>query len=250
MADLILTELKDGVYTITLNRAEKLNCINIEMLDLLEASILKAENNKDIRIVVIKGAGERAFSTGGDLKVFNNLPERETMDWIRKGHSIFNMLENLPKPTIAVIKGYAFGGGLELALACDFRLASEKASFRLPEVLHGWPPGWGALTRLALLIGQARAKEMILLGEALQAETAYQYGLVTRVVEELKLPIALQGIIETLDAIDADAFAIAKSALQNQNTVQPSDIAFDALAAVYAKFVKQRMQNKLDSLSN
>jgi enoyl-CoA hydratase len=250
MADLILTELTDGVYTVTLNRPEKLNCINIEMLETLEASILIAENNKDICIVVIKGAGERAFSTGGDLKVFNNLPQRETMDWIRKGHSIFNRLENLSKPTIAVIKGYAFGGGLELALACDFRLAAERASFRLPEVLHGWPPGWGALTRLARLIGQARAKEMILLGEALRAETAYQYGLVTRVVEELKLPKALQGIIETLDAIDADAFAIAKSALQDQNTVQSSGIALDSLAAVYTKFVKPGTLNKLDSPSN
>ena len=238
MNELITRQLKDGVYTIVLNRPDKLNCINLEMLELLDTSTMEAQNNADIRIVVIRGAGERAFSTGGDLKVFNSLSEKETVAWIRKGQTIFDRLDFLPKPTIALIQGYAFGGGLELAMACDFRLATRCASFRLPEVLHGWPPGWGGLGRLKRLVGEARAKEMILLAQAIDAETAKIYGLLTVVVEQTELDNKLQSMIETLLAISPDVYMLAKEALQGLATSKTTGAAFDSLAALYAKFIQ------------
>jgi len=234
--DSVLSDLTEGIYTITLNRPDKLNCINLKMLDLLAQCLLEAETRDDINIVVFRGAGERAFSTGGDLTVFNGLDHNETARWIKKGHELFNRLERLEKPSIAVIQGYAYGGGLELALACDFRLATKAALFRLPEVLHGWPPGWGALQRLKRLIGEARAKEMILLTKIVNAETALAFGLVTDVVDAQTLESTLESLLQTLISIDADVYGLAKSAMRPDSSAS----AFDALAALYGKLAASK----------
>lgn len=240
MSDAILKELCNGIFTIALNRPEKLNCINIEMLDMLQDCIAEAEENDEIRIVVIEGKGGRAFSTGGDLKVFEALDVQGTAAWIRKGHAIFERLQNLGKPTVAVIQGYAYGGGLELALACDFRLATEDASFCLPELLHGWPPGWGALRRLERLIGEAHAKEMILLAQPVNTQRAFQYGLITAVAAGQELPKKLQEMTTSLLKMNSDIYAFAKAALQDPAPVGPAGVAYDALAALYSRFVKPK----------
>ncbi len=239
MADLVIEQLNNGVFTLVLNRPEKLNCINFEMLELLESGIAKAEQNDAVRVVVIKGAGDRAFSTGGDLKAFDALTEKETVEWIQKGQAVFTRLDNLPKPTIAVIRGYAYGGGLELALACDFRLASTDAVLCLPELLHGWPPGWGALTRLKRLVGEARAKEMIFLAQPVDAISARGYGLLTAVVERAQLRNKLEEIISPFFEIPSDVFALAKAALQDTSTVNSATVAYDALAALYSKLIRR-----------
>ncbi len=238
MSKTIIKNVSNGIFTIALNRPEKLNCFNEEMLEMLGQCIAEAEENNAVRVVVIEGQGGRAFSTGGDLKVFGPLDIEGTAAWIRRGHAIFERLHNLGKPTVAVIQGYAYGGGLELALACDFRLAAQGSMLCLPELLHGWPPGWGALTRLKRLIGEAHAKEMILLAQPVDAQRAFQYGLLTAVVDKQELPQKVQDMTASLLNIKGDIYALAKAALHDPAPAGAASVAFDALAALYSKFVK------------
>ncbi len=172
MEPTVLKDHRDHTLTLTLNRPDKLNCINWEMMKELNQAVAFAEETTALRFLVIRGAGDRAFSTGGDLKEWSALNSEETARWIRMGQKIFSRIESLPTLSMAVVDGYAYGGGLELALACDLRVATPSASFACPEIQHGWPPGWGGLTRLGRLIGESSAKRLIFLGESIDAEEA------------------------------------------------------------------------------
>ena len=138
----ILLEIKDRIATITINNPEKMNCLDMEMLEMLETYFLSIKKDKSANAIILKGAGGKAFSTGGNLKDFGSLSGfQEIKDWIKYGNEVFNLLENMPVATLAVINGYAMGGGLELALSCDLRIASESSVFSMPELNHGWVPG-------------------------------------------------------------------------------------------------------------
>lgn len=174
----------DGpVATVTLHRPDKLNALDPEMLAGLEDAIGTLEDDRDARVVLLTGAGDRAFCVGADIHAWAAL---EPLDmwrrWTRDGHRVFDRLARLRLPVIAVLNGYTFGGGLELALAADLRLAAEDAILALPEVTIGTIPGWGGTRRLPALIGPARAKQMILTGERIDASTAERWGLVNAVV--------------------------------------------------------------------
>ena len=236
MEQTVLSELNDGVFTITLNNPGKLNCIGMEMLRLLNEKCCEAEEKDEIKVVLLKGAGDRSFSTGGNLKEFNALSRDETVEWIQFGNNVFNRLEVLPKPTIAVIQGYAYGGGLELALACDLRVATEKASFSSPELQHGWIPGWGGLTRLRRLLGEAKAKEIVFLSEVINADEALRIGLVHRVIQSDALDEAVEKWIDSLMQLNNVVFAIAKSAIHDPNRKSSGDdLMYDVLATLYSK---------------
>lgn len=216
---------------IILNNPDKMNCMGFEMLYALEDAIRNAATNNDVRAVLIRGAGERAFSTGADLKEFNSLPEEKADKWIEAGNNIFNMIEELPKPCLAFINGYAIGGGLELALACDFRFASKTAVLASVELQHGWLPGWGGMTRLRRFVGEAKAKEIIMLCEKIPAETALEIGLLTRVFRQGTEEEELKSILDHLTQLKSEAFKLAKYALMDQNrTTRGTDIRFDVLA--------------------
>lgn len=231
MADKILISIKRGVMEITLNNPDKMNCMGFEMLYSLEDAIGDAAKNKEVRAVLIQGAGERAFSTGADLKEFNSLPEDKAEAWIEKGNDIFNMIEDIPKPCIAYINGYAIGGGLELALACDFRFASDKAVLASVELQHGWLPGWGGMTRLRRLLGEAKAKEIIMLCEKIPVSKAMEMGLLTRVFETGTEKEELNRILEHLTQLKPEAFKLAKAAIMDPTrTCRGTDISFDVLA--------------------
>jgi enoyl-CoA hydratase/carnithine racemase len=231
MADRIETSLVDGVFTIILNRPEKHNCIGWEMLNGLDEMLKKAESEQEIKVLVIRGAGEKAFSSGADLKEFDSLDPAGQKKWIVFGNELFNRLETLPKPTVAVLQGYVIGGGLELALACDFRLAAYKTLFSFPEVANGWLPGWGGLVRLPKIAGQTLAKSMILLGEKLDGVQAKQAGLVNRLVEHSQLEEALEEMTMVLKKTEPWIYQLAKSALQDQHrTTSGADLLFDVLA--------------------
>ncbi len=218
MSTFIKTTLVEGVLTITLNYPEKHNAIGMEMLKALLQTLQEAEHNEDVAVLVFQGAGEKSFSAGGNLKEFGVLSSASLHDWIRLGHHVFGKLESLAKPTVALIQGVCFGGGLELALSCDLRYCSETASFSFPEVGHGWLPGWGGITRVRKIVGEAKAKEIILLSERIPAQEAFRLGLVTRVFAELET--GAMPIVQKLTSLHKPTVSVAKALLNNDNSLQ------------------------------
>lgn len=171
------------VATITLNRPEKLNALTLRMLADLEAAFAAVEADAVVRVVVITGAGAKAFSAGADVVAWSALSPLEMWrTWTRTGQRVLDRLESLRQPTIAALNGVAFGGGLELALACDLRIAADHVKVGAPEVGIGTVPGWGMTTRLAAVVGPARAKQLILTGTPIDAAQAVAWGLVSEVV--------------------------------------------------------------------
>jgi enoyl-CoA hydratase len=178
----ILVQREGAILTLTLNRPDKLNAIDGAMLDALGAALGEIERDREIRAVVMTGAG-RAFSAGADIKEWTALAPLEfARSWGLRGHALFDRLAALPPPVIAAINGMAFGGGLELALCADLRIASEQARLGLPEVTIAALPGWGGTQRLPRLVGPGRAKHMILIGQPIDAARAEAWGLVSEVV--------------------------------------------------------------------
>lgn len=171
----------DGVALIVMNRPQALNAFNSEQLDLLLATLRAVAADRSIRAAILTGEGDRAFAAGADIKEMVDLDAEAGLAFGRKGHAIANALENLPQPVIAAVNGYAFGGGCELAIACDIRLASENARFAQPEVGLGIPPGWGGSQRLPRLIGPGMAAELIYTGRQVHADEALRIGLVNAV---------------------------------------------------------------------
>lgn len=175
--------LEHHTLLITINRPDKLNALNRNTIDDLHDILVEAEQNKQVRSVIITGAGEKAFVAGADIAEFASFSVEEGKQMSSQGHfKVFNFLENFSKPTIAAIRGFALGGGLELALACHIRVAADTAKLGLPEVSLGLIPGYGGTQRLAHLVGKGKAFEMILTGEMIDAQEAYQWGLVNKVV--------------------------------------------------------------------
>ena len=181
-------EQKDFIAYVTLDRPEMLNAFNFEMLEQLRKVIESIQIHPDIRLVVITGAGHKAFSVGADLKERKTLPDTLVKRNLNRFGEVFTLIEQLPQPTICVLNGYAFGGGLELALACDFRIAADSITLGLTETSLGIIPGAGGTQRLPRLIGEAKALELILTAKRMSAAEAYQYGLVTKIApfEELQ----------------------------------------------------------------
>lgn len=174
-------EQKDFIAYVTLNRPDMLNAFNFEMLEQLRNIIESIQIHPDIRLVIITGSGEKAFSVGADLKERKTLPDTLVKRNLNRIGEVFNLIEQLPQPTICVLNGYAFGGGLELALACDFRIAAEHITVGLTETSLGIIPGAGGTQRLPRLIGEAKALELILTAKRMTATEALQYGVVTKV---------------------------------------------------------------------
>lgn len=232
----IITTLIDGVFTVTLNNPEKHNCMGFEMLYALEEAQEEASKNEQIKAVVFKGAGSKSFSTGADLKEFSSLSPIQVNDWIRLGNEVYNKIESIPKPTVAYIQGYAMGGGLELALACDIRLGSERTLISSPELSHGWLPGWGGMQRLKTLIGEAQAKKVVMLCERISANEALSIGLITKILEPEHEEEQLNEIAKHLAGIHPEIYPMAKSALSEGNRIISNrDIQFDIMATHLSK---------------
>ena len=181
-------EQKNLIAYVTLNRPEMLNAFNFEMLEELRKVIESIQIHPDIRIVIISGAGDKAFSVGADLKERTSLPDALVKRNLNRFGEVFSLIEHLPQPTICVLNGYAFGGGMELALTCDFRIAADHISLGLTETGLGIIPGAGGTQRLPRLIGEAKAMELILTAKRMSATEALQYGVLTKIapVESLQ----------------------------------------------------------------
>lgn len=188
----------NGVATLTIDRPQKLNALGLELMADLESALNKVEGS-NARVLVLRTAGDRAFCVGADIAQFSGFtPVQMWNRWIKEGHKVFRQLANLTQPTIAVIDGPALGGGLELALACDFRVAANTARLGLPEVGIGTIPGWGGTERLTKLVGEGRAKELILTGRQITAETAVAWGLVSEAVDTSALEESVGKLIADL----------------------------------------------------
>ena len=206
----IVVERHETIVTLTLNRPDKLNAIDGAMLDALSEVLGEIERDPGVRAVILTGAG-RAFSAGADIKEWTALTPLEfARSWGLRGHALFDRLAALPPPVIAAINGIAFGGGLELALCADIRIASDQARLGLPEVTIAALPGWGGTQRLPRLIGPGRAKHMILTGQPVDAARAEAFGLVSEVVEEGALMARAQNLASTIAANAPIAVQAAK----------------------------------------
>jgi enoyl-CoA hydratase len=183
----VLLGIQDHIAVITINRSDALNAFNYDTLLELKRKIETIQVNQEVRAVIFTGAGEKAFSVGADLKERKMLTEEQVKRNLYKINEVFNDIDLLPQPTIAAINGFAFGGGMELALACDFRIAAQNAVMGLTETSLAIIPGAGGTQRLPRLIGQAKALELILTAKRLTANEANHYGLLTRVVNQSNL---------------------------------------------------------------
>lgn len=180
----ILYQKENHIATITLNRENALNAFNYQMLTELHELVRQIHLDREIRIVIITGAGERAFSAGADLKERKTLTEEEVRRNVKEIRDCFNSIANLPQPTIAAVNGHCYGGGFELMLACDFAIAVDEAKMGLTETSWGIIPGAGGTQRLPRLIGKMKAKELILTAKKITAEEAYKLGLLLNVCEK------------------------------------------------------------------
>jgi len=209
MYQTLLTDLQDGILIITINRPDKLNALNKNVIEELGKVIDEVNSNNDIRGAILTGAGEKAFVAGADISEFTALDGKGGAALAKKGQdNVFNKIENSAKPVIAAVNGFALGGGCELAMACHFRLASENAKFGQPEVNLGLIPGYGGTQRLTQLIGKGKAMELMMTADMIGAAEAKELGLVNYVLSQAEL---LTKTTELLQKIKTKApVAIAK----------------------------------------
>ena len=184
----ILVDQHENIATITINRPTKLNALNRETIQELHDAFKALEKNQKSRVIIVTGSGEKAFVAGADIAEFSDFSVKEGSKLAAKGQkTLFDYIENLSTPVIAAINGFALGGGLELAMACHFRVASDHAKMGLPEVSLGVIPGYGGTQRLPQLVGKGRANEMIMTAGMIDAQKALSYGLVNYVVPQAEL---------------------------------------------------------------
>ncbi|MGB3606909.1 MAG: enoyl-CoA hydratase-related protein [Psychroserpens sp.] len=212
----ILSTTTNSITTITVNRPKKLNALNRGTIEELHDAVAEANKSKDTKVIVITGSGEKAFVAGADISEFADFDEKNGGKLAAKGQELlFDFIENLATPVIAAVNGFALGGGLELAMACHFRVASVNAKMGLPEVSLGVIPGYGGTQRLPQLVGKGRAMEMIMTAGMIDANQALEYGLVNHVTTEGELmslvekiagkimrnsTVAIQGAIKAINA--------------------------------------------------
>ena len=252
-------EKKDNIAIITIDRPEALNALNLDVLAELEQIIAKTENDDDVFVVIITGAG-RSFVAGADIAQMSELTAVQGRAFGEYGNAVFKKIESSSKPVIAAINGFALGGGCELCMSCDIRIASSKAKFGQPEVGLGITPGFGGTQRLPRIVGASKAKELILTAQTIDAQEALRIGLVSKVTEPEELMEAAMGVagaiagnaqiavrqskdainkgmqcdVETATAYESQAFGLC-FATEDQK---------DAMAAFLSKTKLERFKNK------
>lgn len=195
----ILVEKENRIAIVTINRPSKLNALNKVTINELHEALKGLADDNEIRVIILTGSGEKAFVAGADISEFANFDSSQGAELAAKGQELlFNFIQNLPKPVIAAVNGFALGGGLELAMSAHFRVASDNAKMGLPEVTLGVIPGYGGTQRLPQLIGRGRAMEMILTAQMIDAQKALAYGLVNEVVSQQELLSYAKSIAEKI----------------------------------------------------
>jgi enoyl-CoA hydratase len=223
----IIYEKSEGIATITLNRPEALNAFSREVVEEILQALQDVRNDENVRVVVLTGAGEKAFSAGADIKSMIGMTVLKARELSLMGEKLCLALENLEKPVIAALNGYALGGGLEVAMSCDLRIASENARMGQTEINIGLIPGWGGTQRLTRLIGRAKAKELVFTGRMIDAKTAEQLGIINMAVPQDKFKDTVRQFASELASKAPVAVRVAK-ALINKG----ADISLDSALAL------------------
>ena len=215
----ILTEIKNGILYVTLNRPKQLNALNKEVFSEVENIFTELATKDEVKSIIITGSGEKAFAAGADIKEFAHFNVEEGKELSANGQRIFKIIETFNKPVIAAINGFALGGGLELAMSCHLRVASDNARFGQPEVSLGVTPGYAGTQRLTQLIGKGKSMELLMTGAMIKANEALSLGLVNYVTSQEELiskseellktimkqsPVAVAGVISCVDAFYKD----------------------------------------------
>ncbi|MAJ50904.1 MAG: enoyl-CoA hydratase [Flammeovirgaceae bacterium] len=228
------TTLSDGIITIEISREAKLNALNGDTLDELAEIIGTLSQNLEVKAAIITGAGTKAFVAGADISEFQGLNESDAYKFSERGQDVFALIENCHKPIIAVVNGFALGGGCELAMACHIRVASDEAMFGQPEVNLGIIPGYGGTQRLTQLIGKGKSLELMMTGDMIDAHQAFQMGLVNHVAKDklealtkarvllqkimTKAPFAIGAVIDCANAVfnqNTDGYQVEATAFAN-----------------------------------
>jgi 3-hydroxypropionyl-coenzyme A dehydratase len=202
-------EKDEEIVQITINRPDKLNAMNLDVIEEF-ITVFDTLENDSSKIVIITGAGEKAFSAGADIEYMSRIGPTEAEKYALRGHEVLNKIEKLHKPVIAAINGYALGGGCELALSCDIRFASQNVQLGQPEVTLGICPGWGGTQRLLRLVGPARSKDLIFSGRRIGVDEALSMGLVNKIFSSEDLLIETRGYAKTIAQNSSYAVGISK----------------------------------------
>jgi enoyl-CoA hydratase len=212
--DNLILEKRGAVALMTVNRPDKMNALNVRTREEILAALTELSEDPGIRVVVITGAGEKAFIAGADISEFTGKSPLETREMMQKCRA-FDAMEDFPKPVIAMINGYALGGGCELAMSCDIRIASTRAKLGQPEIKLGIIPGGGGTQRLPRMIGEGKAMELILTGDTIDAEEALRLGLLNHVVPPDQLETKTMEIANKIAEMSSVALQMAKKSVKN-----------------------------------
>ena len=211
----LLIDIADGAAVVTINRPAALNALNAVILEELTAAFAELKGNNAVACVILTGSGAKAFVAGADIAAMQPLDAVAAGQFARLGHAVLNDIEKFPKPVIAAVNGFALGGGCELAMACDIRIAAENARFGQPEVNLGVIPGFGGTLRLSRLVGKGRAKELIFTGDMIDAQEAYRIGLANKVVAAEDLLAAARSMAAKIASKGPVAVRFAKESVDN-----------------------------------
>ncbi|MCX7780786.1 MAG: short-chain-enoyl-CoA hydratase [Negativicutes bacterium] len=209
----LVYENENGIAIVAINRPKALNALNAATMRELNDLCDKLAQDKAVQVVILTGSGDKAFVAGADITEMQAMSAIEGREWGKLGQLVFNKLENLPQPVIAAVNGFALGGGCELAMACDIRIASEKAKFGQPEVTLGITPGFAGTQRLARLVGKGLAKEILYTGDMIDAAEAYRIGLVNKVVAPEELMAAAKAMAQKIMMRAPVAVRLCKAAV-------------------------------------
>ena len=238
----VMLEVADQIATVTINRPKSLNALNTETLTELNQCFTELEKRKDVRVVILTGAGSKSFVAGADISEMVNATPAEGRAMSLLALETFNKLENMPQVTIAAVNGYALGGGCEICMSCDIRVAAENAVFGQPECGLGIIPGFGGTQRLARLIGKGRAKELIFTCDRIDAQEAYRIGLANKVVPAEELMDTCRKMASKILSKASYAVSVAKSVINagmDMDLTNGLKLEADACAVTFATHDKQ-----------
>jgi enoyl-CoA hydratase len=222
-------DVQEGIGIVTLNRPKALNALNAALMAEIDALVDAIAKDLTVKAVIFTGSGDKAFVAGADIAEMQPMSAVQGRDWGKFGQRIMDKIENLPQPVIAAVNGFALGGGCELAMACDIRIASDKAKFGQPEVTLGIPPGFGGTQRLARLVGKGRAKELLFTGDMIDAQEAYRIGLANKVVPAEELMAAAKALAQKIISRGPVAVAVCKAAVnEGLDTDLQTGVAYEA----------------------
>ena len=229
----ILYDKKDNVAWITFNRPDKLNAQNETLLSEVTAALEKANDDDEVHVIVITGAGDRAFSAGADISMFSKWDPINAIKWTKATRRPYEFIREVPKPVIAMVNGIALGGGTEIAMGCDIVIAAENAIFGQPEISLGLIPGGGGTQMLPRLVGEKKAKELILTGDSITAGEAFRLGLVNKIVPGDKLKEAVDEVIGKLKSKSPAILKFAKLAV-NKSLETPLSVGIQSEGDFFA----------------